>query len=306
MLYFLKIDEGGTIMRYSIGKHIAFHKNKEHTMIYENELFYIDFVHIVSNYKANYDYAQKTSHMHDFFELHLILDKYAIYESMGEEVTLYPGDIIIHPPSFKHKIIFEPEGFSKIYFAFYFSSKDNDKSDFYKFITQELAKPLILTGNNFIKNFAKRMIKIRPSANFELDDILLFNSLSLILEFFKLINSNKEIKINKAYNDRRINEALKYIEENISASLTVDDVANHIHLSTKQFTRIFENTLKISPGNYIKNYRIKVIKNMLMNLDYSVGDIADILGYTNTASLTRMFKRAVNTTPSSYRKDLPK
>ncbi len=31
-------------------------------------------------------------------------------------------------------------------------------------------------------------------------------------------------------------------------------------------------------NNFIKNYRIKVIKNMLMNLDYSIGEIAEILG----------------------------
>ena len=293
-------------MRYNIDKNIAFHKTKEHTMSYENELFFIDFAHIVSKYKSNHNYTQSTFHKHDYYELHLVLDKCAIYETTNEETTLNPGDFIIYPPSYRHKIVLEPEGFSKIYFAFYFTPKENDKNDFYQFIKHELAKPHIFTANNFIKSFAKRMNKIHPSITNELDDILLFNTLSLFMEFFKLISANKEIKISKTYNDRRINEALKYIEDNISATLTVDDVAKHIHLSTKQFTRIFENTLEISPGNYIKNYRIQVIKNMLMNLDYSVGEIADILGYANTASLTRMFKRAVNSTPSLYRKELPK
>ena len=104
-------------------------------------------------------------------------------------------------------------------------------------------------------------------------------------------------------NDTRITNAIEYIENNISANLDVKDVANHLHISVKHLGRIFKDEMNITPGAYIKNYRMQCVFEMLFN-NMHTEDIANIMGYTDTTSLIKAYKRVAGTTPGKFQRSL--
>ena len=124
----------------------------------------------------------------------------------------------------------------------------------------------------------------------------------MFMEISKSISSTYIFTPALKYTDDRISDALNYINDNISANLTVKKVADHVHLSPKQLTRIFEKVMNTSPGTYIKDCRIKRIQNLLGNPDLSIKAIADMMEYKDVSSLTRAYKKITDNTPHVSRK----
>lgn len=302
----MRTDNKQSIKKANVNTNInIFYKSNKHSLTYENNLFSFDLLY--ANYCSRKDslYKQNVYHKHpNNYELQYVLNGTAVHElSDGKQFTLKKGYFILMPPDTKHKINLESPDFAKLSFSFSLNPKAISQTNFYEIAEKAARNIAIYKAPKIIKTLTQALIecnvKIPDYKNF-----VLFNILSLVVHIFGIIAENNEIQIKKNYNDQRINDAIKYIEENISATTTVKEVSEHVHLSAKQFTRIFTNTLNISPGDYIKNQRAKLIRNYLINLDYTLEDIAENLGYNDTASLIKFFKRIEGVTPYHYRKQL--
>lgn len=302
----MRTDNKQSIKKANVNTNInIFYKSNKHSLTYENNLFSFDLLY--ANYCSKKDslYKQTVYHKHpNNYELQYVLNGTAVHElSDGKQFTLKKGYFILMPPDTKHKINLESPDFAKLSFSFSLNPKSISQTNFYEIAEKAARNIAIYKAPKIMKTLTQALIecnvKIPDYKNF-----VLFNILSLVVHIFGIIAENSEIQIKKNYNDQRINDAIKYIEENISATTTVKEVSEHVHLSAKQFTRIFTNTLNISPGDYIKNQRAKLIRNYLINLDYTLEDIAENLGYNDTASLIKFFKRIEGVTPYHYRKQL--
>ena len=78
-------------------------------------------------------------------------------------------------------------------------------------------------------------------------------------------------------------------------------MADYLHLSTKQFTRIFTKTTGTSPGIYMRDYRVERIKELLVTTNLQLEDIVEIMGYSDSVALIKAFKRAEGNTPMKYK-----
>ncbi|MBQ7172292.1 MAG: helix-turn-helix transcriptional regulator [Clostridia bacterium] len=104
-------------------------------------------------------------------------------------------------------------------------------------------------------------------------------------------------------NRNRINTAVKYINEHIrSENLTVPDVASHVHLSESHFRRLFKETFKISPLQYINLQRITLTKERIAYSSTPLTEIAEEYGFSSVYHFSHTFKKEVGYSPSEYRK----
>ena len=98
-----------------------------------------------------------------------------------------------------------------------------------------------------------------------------------------------------------VERAKKFIVDNLSTPITVKDVADHVHLSSEYFTKIF----KLETGQNIKEYiilsKLEAAKEMLSHTNISVSLISIELGYTNFSHFSQIFKKYENVSPSEYR-----
>nr|WP_244048779.1 AraC family transcriptional regulator [Lactiplantibacillus plantarum] len=124
-------------------------------------------------------------------------------------------------------------------------------------------------------------------------------STTLILE---LSQSIEQEYINFSDNtDDNLLPIIQYINQNF-ASVTLRDVSAKFSYNTNYLG----NKLKEATGKTFKELvdrrRISAAQNLVIKTNCTLADICDIIGYQNTSSLFRLFKKYLKTTPSEYKR----
>lgn len=78
--------------------------------------------------------------------------------------------------------------------------------------------------------------------------------------------------------------------------------AEKAHLTTRHFSVVIKNEVGLSASDYIEQYLATQAKNLLTSRpDLSVQQISDHLGYADSPSFSRFFKRHAGITPGEFR-----
>ena len=94
-----------------------------------------------------------------------------------------------------------------------------------------------------------------------------------------------------------------YIEENYAnTTLSVDSIAQAIHLSPNYISHLFKKEMNDAPSVYINKVRIEKAKILLRTGNRTLSDIAAAVGYSDSNYFMRIFKKLTGTTPSGYRR----
>ena len=223
-------------------------KNKENIYNFENNLFLLDiiFSFYCDRNSINNDYTQKM-HAHSYYEMHIILEGESTFELPSKRLlSLKKGDFIIFPTDYKHRITYESNRFSKISVSFNFSPKETPEKNFYQVAKKHIQDPAIIGLNQQMSNHCDTIIYNIEKKPYDYTSIIFFSMIQLIIESFRLKVGDAEIEYAEFFTDNRIKAATDFIKENINASLNVQDVANHVHLSAKQLVRQSNRFSKIS------------------------------------------------------------
>ncbi|WP_078059942.1 MULTISPECIES: AraC family transcriptional regulator [Gracilibacillus] len=100
-----------------------------------------------------------------------------------------------------------------------------------------------------------------------------------------------------------IQQAKQYIERHYPEDLTLDDMVSVSGLSKYHFTRLFVNSVKETPVQYLTKIRIQHALDLLMDDHKTVEQIAQEVGYTTGNYFSKVFKQLIGSTPSHYRRD---
>lgn len=99
---------------------------------------------------------------------------------------------------------------------------------------------------------------------------------------------------------RALNRACSYIAENLGERFTLDDLARQAGVSRFHFARLFRVSTGDSPMAYLLKSRIERAKQMLLQDDRPVCEIAAALGFCDQSHLTRTFRRLTGLTPREF------
>ena len=98
-----------------------------------------------------------------------------------------------------------------------------------------------------------------------------------------------------------IAEVKRYIKENYSQKLAVEDISSHVYLSKSYLSRIFKEETGDSLTTYINKIRIEKSKELLTDKALSLTDISDMAGFEEQSYFTKVFKSITGDTPAKYR-----
>ncbi len=101
-----------------------------------------------------------------------------------------------------------------------------------------------------------------------------------------------------------VRSVIDYISENYKNHITLDSLADLVHLSETRLSRIFRNITGMSCIDYVIEYRLSKALDMLRSSDMSVIEIAYETGFNNISYFNRTFKKHFNKTPTEYRKKI--
>lgn len=100
---------------------------------------------------------------------------------------------------------------------------------------------------------------------------------------------------------RQLDDALAYIDRNLSSELSLDDIARSAGMSRSYFSTVFRRLNGITVWSYITKKRIELALRYLRESDMSVTEIAGRCGFNSTANFNRSFRMVAHCTPREYR-----
>ncbi len=93
---------------------------------------------------------------------------------------------------------------------------------------------------------------------------------------------------------------LAYCNENFSKNLSLQSVADELHINKYYICHLLKNHLNMSFTEYINNLRINEACGLLKNGGHSITETALSSGFSSIRTFNRNFKNIVGVTPSEY------
>ena len=103
-------------------------------------------------------------------------------------------------------------------------------------------------------------------------------------------------------NDPRIRRAVFFMEQNLTANLTSDDIARQAGISTRQLERLFQDILKDSPAGHFRKLRLRRASWLLVHTRRTITDIARECGFSDSSHFAKRYKEFRGHAPSRDRK----
>lgn len=153
-----------------------------------------------------------------------------------------------------------------------------------------LIGPYILDDNSDNEN---EILRVNTST---LDNVI--NFYSFIIE--KHICPHKKTKSNSP----SITRAIKYIEENYTNEISIDELCNELNINKCYFCSIFKKETGFTFINYLNSYKVEKSKELLKDPNLSLLDIALAVGFNNQSYYSTVFKKLTSQTPLEFRDTL--
>lgn len=102
----------------------------------------------------------------------------------------------------------------------------------------------------------------------------------------------------------RIQNALDYARQHLGSSLKVEDLAENVHMSPRQFTRVFTAETGQSPAKAIEGLRLEAARLMIEQSRHSLDVIARETGFRDRRHMREVFMRGFGVPPQAVRRDV--
>jgi two-component system response regulator YesN len=101
--------------------------------------------------------------------------------------------------------------------------------------------------------------------------------------------------------DSVIAQAIAHMKANLDKNLTVNDLAKQVYLSGSYFANLFKKVTGTTLIHYMTKLRIERAKEMLLEDEKQVQEVAILLGYEDRSYFTDVFKKHVGMTPTEFK-----
>ena len=101
-------------------------------------------------------------------------------------------------------------------------------------------------------------------------------------------------------NYQRIEQAIKYLEENFQRQPELDDVADKVHLSPFHFQRLFTDWVGISPKRFLQFLTVDFLKEKLQE-SRNLVEAAESAGLSSQSRVYDLFTTLEAVTPQEYK-----
>lgn len=247
-------------------------------------------------------------HKHSYFEVCYVVDGDGEYIEGDCVYKLEKNKLFLSRPEVLHQIKSE-SGLFLLYIGFeLIESESNDK--WLKVMEQikECTEFLIEVEEeaSFVLLWESLLFHASKKDHLFFEEILLNTAYSLLLSLLERFSRptlyhylNQEVSNEEA--SPILSQAKLYIQDNLSDALKLNDIAKHLHISSRHLSRIFVKELGVSYSEYVKNERVQKSVTLLKTTNLSIKDISEQTGFKNVHYFTRVFTATVGNSPGNFR-----
>jgi transcriptional regulator GlxA family with amidase domain len=107
--------------------------------------------------------------------------------------------------------------------------------------------------------------------------------------------------LNQQHQDEKVKTAQEYIHVYFDADFTIEELAQRVGMSARNFTRCFKQATNETPLNYLHKLRINHARQLLETDYISVQEVCYQVGYEDIPFFRNVFKRYTGFSPKDYR-----
>jgi len=173
----------------------------------------------------------------------------------------------------------------------------NASREYYEYITYKSGNVIQLKETfSFEKNTMKvfNMFHMNNKINEALISKYITNLLTDLIVFINDDTPNNP-------NSDLIEDTISYICNNLTNSLSLDELSSRVSLSPYYFTRFFKKETGYTPHEFVINTRLNAAKFYLKSTQLPIKEICYNCGFTSESSFCATFKKNLGMTPSEYR-----
>ncbi|MCR5655238.1 MAG: AraC family transcriptional regulator [Lachnospiraceae bacterium] len=263
-------------------------------------------------------------HWHHDSELALVVDGSADFHVSDAVYTIPKGQGIIINHSILHSVTIT-EGFedATISFVIFNTSFFFGKSElmlYERYVTPVMDNVNIpchvlkgdTEGSREILDMVPKIVKINveqtPFYELYTREYLLH---TLIITLKYLSDQDEELRKQMAalhnkkssLDEIRTKEAIRFIEQHFADSITLDDIAESIHVSKSECCRCIKRCMGMTPFEYLLRYRIMIAASKLQRADekISISELAASVGFNSSSYFNKLFRKYIGDTPTVFR-----
>lgn len=98
-----------------------------------------------------------------------------------------------------------------------------------------------------------------------------------------------------------IQDALSYIDEHYTDSISILELSGKLGISQQYMSKMFRDELGISPVKYINRFRVRKAKQLFVNTNLNISEIAFRVGFDSPYYFNRVFKQFEGMSPTIYK-----
>lgn len=250
--------------------------------------------------KSKYDSDwHSTLHTHPFTELFYVVDGKGEFNIQGQRFPVKANDFVIINPQVEHTELSSPDepleyivlGINGLSFS-NLTPVSEGGHPFSFFNLRDEQKDILRYLNAMVQEATSQSMSYELVCH-NLLEILLIKILRhqhFDLEVGKQSKATKDISFIK-----------HYLETYYHESVQLEDLASMTHLSRFYISHSFKKEIGMSPMEYLIAIRIKESKILLRTTNYSISQVADIVGFTTPTYFSKQFRKSTGISPTDYR-----
>ncbi len=278
-------------------------ENVNKSVFAQSRLLYIS----TSKYEGDW---QSILHSHSCSELFYVVSGNGFFVAEGEEFPVGKNDMVIINPHVEHTekswstspLEYIVLGIDGLVFSF------ENIASAQEGISVETASGAVYKYNLQSSNvYAYLNIMLEEALHKEENFEEVCQNLLEVVLICMLRNDNLTIvnNNNKILN-RECVQIKNYLDANYSEKITLDTLAAFTHMNKYYMAHAFTKYTGLSPINYLIQKRIQEGKALLESTNYSIAQIATMLGFSSQSYFSQAFKTTTGKTPIRYRNEYKK
>ena len=127
-----------------------------------------------------------------------------------------------------------------------------------------------------------------------------FIAVTLLRQLLILVSQNNKVQSKNYAISVKIGKIIEYMRENINRKVTLEELSGIVGLSTFYLSKTFKDTTGYPIIMYFNKMKIDKAKELLIEGNKKVKEVAYELGYTNEFYFSRIFKRMEGLSPTEF------
>ena len=256
------------------------------------------------HYKDGYEFGGE---VHDFWECLYVIDGDVQVACDDRVYALMPGDMIFHQPMELHKFsVKNDDGATLFIFSF---SLDGKLRDYFKNSVFSLNREQRRIITDLICYAEAKADELDAEQNdytrllmpIEKSEIYLQRVVCYMYQLFlSLADNGRTASSISTHETKLFKDAVRFMQNNVSGQLTVNDIAKHCGISQSGLKRTFGKFAGMSVHKYYLNLKLNAAINLLQS-GSTISEASDILNFSSQSYFSAAFKREFGTSPSKFK-----